>query len=52
MYADLKAVLNQTPQLAQRLDSTDDQLRDMAAFANRLGCYDAADAISRLLDHK
>lgn len=50
MYADLKAVLDRTPHLPQRIDSTDDQLRDVAIFADRLGCYDAADAINRLID--
>jgi hypothetical protein len=29
----------------QRQDSLDDQLRDVQAAANRMGCYDAADWI-------
>ena len=29
----------------QRQDSTRDQLRDVAAMADKMGCYDAADVI-------
>lgn len=52
MYSDLKAILDRTPQMDQRLDSTGNQLRDMVVFANRLGCYDAADSIKQLLNRK
>ena len=52
MNADLKAALDQTPQLSQRLDSTDDQLHDLAAFARRLGMYDAEDFIKTSLKHR
>lgn len=34
-------------QQPQRQDSLDDQLRDVIELANRAGCYDAADLISR-----
>ena len=50
MYADLKAVLDATPQLSQRLDSTNDQLRDLSVFARRLGMYDADDFIKNALN--
>lgn len=40
----------QIPRLAQRQDSTSQQLEDLAAVANRLGMYDAADAIKRMLE--
>ncbi len=33
----------------QRQDSTKDQLIDVIGVANAMGCYDAADAISRIL---
>jgi hypothetical protein len=36
-----------TMQQPQRQDSLDAQLRDVIALANRAGCYDAADLISR-----
>lgn len=38
------------PQLAQRQDSTDDQLRDLMVVAARLGLYDAQDVIRLMLD--
>lgn len=37
------------PQQPQRQDSVTDQLRDLQHVANRLGMYDAADAIKGLL---
>lgn len=36
-------------QQPQRQDSLDDQLRDVKAMANRMGCYDAADWIERAM---
>jgi hypothetical protein len=42
-------VFQQIPQLAQRQDSTTEQLQDLIAVANRLGMYDAADAIANNL---
>lgn len=33
------------PQLAQRQDALDDQIRDLIEVANRLGMYDAADYV-------
>lgn len=36
-----------TPQLSQRQDSLDDQLRDVRRLAVKAGCYDAADWIER-----
>lgn len=35
-----------------RQDSTAAQLRDVMAVANKMGCYDAADAIERLINFK
>lgn len=43
MRENLKTVLATIPQQPQRQDGTTDQLRDLRAFANRLGLYDAAD---------
>lgn len=45
MPDNLKDLLAAIPQQPQRQDSTNDQLRDLVAFANRLGLYDAADSI-------
>jgi hypothetical protein len=41
----LTSILESLPQRPQRQDSTEDQLRDLAAVADRLGMYDAADSI-------
>ncbi|ELG7184132.1 TPA: hypothetical protein ACP3ZG_000539 [Pseudomonas aeruginosa] len=48
MPDNLKKLLESIPQQPQRQDSTNDQLRDLRAFANRLGLYDAADLIRTL----
>lgn len=40
----------QIPRMSQRQDSTNQQLEDLTAVANRLGMYDAADAIRRMLE--
>jgi hypothetical protein len=40
--------LQKLPCLPQRQDSTSDQLTDLIAVANRLGMYDAADAVTQL----
>lgn len=40
-------VLVNMPKLNQRQDSVTDQLRDLYAFANKLGMYDAADFIMK-----
>ncbi len=45
-----KRVLKDIPQLPQRQDATNDQLRDLRAVANRLGMYDAADLIRIMLE--
>lgn len=45
MPDNLKALLETLPQQPQRQDATNSQLRDLAAFADRLGLYDAADVI-------
>lgn len=39
------------PQQPQRQDALDDQLRDLAVVADRLGMYDAADVIRRILQY-
>ena len=38
-------IIRNMPQLSQRQDALDDQLRDLRLVANRLGMYDAADFI-------
>lgn len=48
----LKLLLEQIQQQPQRQDSTRAQLADLHAFANRLGLYDAADAIKMMIDPK
>lgn len=45
-----KRVLADIPQLPQRQDSTNDQLKDLRAVANRLGMYDAAELIRVMLE--
>ena len=39
-----------TNKITQRQDSTNDQLRDVMIVANKMGCYDAADVISNILN--
>lgn len=41
--------LNQLPTWPQRQDSVSDQMADLRIIANRLGFYDAADAIKQLM---
>jgi hypothetical protein len=48
MPDNLKKLLETIPQQPQRQDRTNDQLRDLRAFANRLSLYDAADLIRTL----
>ncbi|WP_019584169.1 hypothetical protein [Thioalkalivibrio sp. ALE16] len=43
-------ILKAIPVLSQRQDSQSEQLRDLLAVANRLGMYDAADAIRSMFD--
>lgn len=50
MTEQLKKLLEQLPQQPQRQDSTKAQLADLHAFANRLGLYDAADAIKTIVN--
>jgi len=52
MNDSLKAVLAAIPQQPQRQDATNDQLGDLAAFANKLGLYDAADLLRNLLANR
>lgn len=40
------------PSYQQRQDSTNSQLRELYAVANRFGLYDAADILRNLLDNK
>ena len=49
MPQNLRSVLEKLPQLPQRQDSTAAQLADLRVIANRLGLYDAADAIKTML---
>lgn len=46
--ANFTDLLGAIPNLPQRQDSLSDQLSDLRAIANRLGMYDAADAIGRI----
>lgn len=48
MNDSLKAELAKIQQQPQRQDGTLDQLRDLHAFAVRLGLYDAADLIKTI----
>lgn len=48
MPENLKAELAKLAQQPQRQDSALEQLKDLHAFANRLGLYDAADLIRSL----
>ena len=48
MQANLKAELAKIAQQPLRQDSELEQLRDLRAFANKLGLYDASDLIRRL----
>lgn len=45
MPENLKFELAKLTQQPQRQDGATDQLRDLHAFANKLGLYDAADLI-------
>jgi hypothetical protein len=49
MNEQLKAVLKIVPQQPQRQDGNMDQLRDLQAFANKLGMYDAADLLKHYI---
>lgn len=49
MPNNLAELLKTIPQQPQRQDGTNDQLADLVVFANRLGLYDAADAIRTVL---
>lgn len=48
MPENLKAELAKLSQQPQRQDGSTDQLRDLYAFANKLGLYDAADVIRNM----
>lgn len=50
MPGNLKIELAKLTQQPQRQDSTNDQLRDLHAFANKLGLYDAADLIRNIVN--
>lgn len=53
MPENLKAELKKLSTQPQRQDGAIDQLRDLHAFANKLGLYDAADFIrSMTANHK
>lgn len=52
MPDNLKAALASLTQQPQRQDGTEDQLRDLHTFANKLGLYDAADFIRTSIDHR
>ncbi|MHC5208771.1 hypothetical protein [Pseudomonas chlororaphis] len=49
MSDQLKQLLEQILQQPQRQDSAKAQLAELHAFANRLGLYDAADAIKAMI---
>lgn len=48
MPENLKTELAKITQQSQRQDGSTDQLRDLHAFAVRLGLYDAADLIKTM----
>ena len=48
MPENLKGELAKLTQQPQRQDGITDQLRDLYAFANKLGLYDAADLIRNI----
>lgn len=50
MHRYLRQELDKIDQQPQRQDAAMDQLRDLYAFANRLGLYDAADLIRTMTD--
>lgn len=52
MPENLKTELAKLSQQPQRQDGTNDQLRDLTAFANKLGLYDAADLIKTIITRK
>ena len=47
-YKSTKELIDMLPELPQRQDSTNEQLKDLYAVATRLGLYDAGDAVRRL----
>ena len=49
MPGNLKNELAKIAQQPQRQDGATEQLRDLHAFANRLGLYDAADLIKKIV---
>ena len=50
IFMDKSEILQALPSQPQRQDSLLDQLRDLYDVANRLGMYDAADLIRRLME--
>ena len=52
MPDNLNAELAKLTQQPQRQDSTNEQLNDLRAFANKLGLYDAADLIRTIVSKK
>lgn len=50
MHRYLRQELDKIDQQPQRQDAALDQLRDLYAFANRLGLYDAADLIRTMTE--
>ncbi len=48
----IEDIVKTLPQLPQRQDATDDQLRDLIPAANRLGCYDAADFLQNWVNKR
>lgn len=49
MKESTKEIIRKIPQQIQRQDSTEQQLKELHAVANRLGMYDAADVIKNLI---
>jgi len=44
------AIFDSLPILSQRQDSITEQIWDMVAFANRLGCFDVADYLKASIE--
>lgn len=50
--SDWKTELEKLNQCSQRQDSTNDQLKDLIRFANKLGFYDASDLLKTITKDK
>lgn len=49
---DINQAISQIPQRPQTQEALNDQLRYLAAIANKMGLYDAADFVTDVLNRK